>query len=99
MSFGKRPEEELFDVLNDPDCVQNLATKPEYSEIKSQLWHQLNTELTSQQDPRVLGNGDIFDFYPNCRVERQQELYGKPDYDPVKVFEEKYGQGKKPSDK
>ncbi len=99
MSFGKRPEEELFDVLADPDCVRNLASDPDFSEIRIRLSHQLNTELTSQQDPRVLGDGDIFDFYPNCRIDRQQKLYGKPDYDPVKLFEEKYGPRKDSVDK
>lgn len=99
MSFGKRPEEELYDMINDPDCVQNLADKPEFSNIKTRLWHQLKTELTSQQDPRMLGNGDIFDFYPNCRIERQQKLYQKPDYDPVVAFNEKYGRPKSGNDK
>jgi N-sulfoglucosamine sulfohydrolase len=91
MSFGKRPAEELFDIENDPDCVNNLANTPEYAATKLQLWEQLQAELTQQGDPRILGNGDIFDFYPNCQIERQQELYQQPDYDPVKLFEEKFG--------
>ncbi|MFT5301634.1 MAG: N-sulfoglucosamine sulfohydrolase [Mariniblastus sp.] len=99
MSFGKRPEEELYDMLNDPDCVKNLAGKSEFSDIKTRLWHQLKTQLTSQQDPRVLGNGDIFDFYPNCRIERQKKLYQKPNYEPVEAFEAKYGNQKNANDK
>lgn len=91
LSFGKRTEEELYDVANDPDCVNNLADEPVFNEVKSRLWSQLKTELTSQQDPRMLGQGDIFDFYPNCRIERQQKLYGKPDYEPVEIFEDKFG--------
>ena len=99
LSFGKRPQEELFDVLADPDCITNLASKSDYSEIKKRLWHQLKTELTSQEDPRVLGKGDIFDYYPNCRVERQQKLYQKPNYDPVEVFEQKYDDRETAEDK
>ena len=73
-SFGKRPQEELYDMKTDPDCVHNLADDPEYSATKTRLWEQLKTELTAQQDPRILGKGDIFDFYPYCRIERQQRL-------------------------
>jgi len=91
MSFGKRPMEELYDMVNDQDCVHNLAGKPEHAQLKEKLWNQLERELKAQGDPRVLGNGDIFDFYPNCRVERQQKLYKRPNYDPKKIFERKYG--------
>jgi len=90
MSFGKRPAEQLFDMQNDPDCVRDLASDPASADTMSQLWLQLRTELEAQGDPRVLGKGEIFDYYPNCRIDRQQKLYGKPDYDPVKIFEEKF---------
>tara|TARA_R110002049_G_scaffold27321_3_gene94404 strand:+ start:38502 stop:40085 length:1584 start_codon:yes stop_codon:yes gene_type:complete len=91
MSFGKRPGEQLFDIQADPDCVNNLADDPKFADTKEQLWQQLKSELTAQGDPRILGKGDIFDFYPYCRTERQQALYGKPDYDPVQTFEDRYG--------
>lgn len=93
MSFGKRPDEELYDMKQDPDCVNNLAAKPQFAEVKAKLWNQLRQELAEQGDPRIIDGGEIFDFYPNCRVERQQKLYGRPDYDPVKLFEEKFGRG------
>ena len=91
MSFGKRSGEELFDIEADPDCVNNLADDPKLAATKQQLWQQLRQELTAQGDPRILGSGDIFDFYPNCRIDRQQKLYGKPDFDPVERFEKRYG--------
>lgn len=91
LAFGKRAGEELYDMRKDPDCVNNLATDPKFSQTKSRLWKQLELELKEQGDPRVLGNGDIFDYYPNCRVDRQQKLHGRPDFDPVKIFEAKYG--------
>lgn len=90
-SFGKRPLEELYDMNSDPDCVHNLAEDTQYNDAKARLWKQLKDELTEQGDPRILGNGDIFDFYPNCRIDRQQKLYMKPDYDPIKLFQDKFG--------
>ena len=95
MSFGKRPQEELFHIASDPDCINNLANHPELQQTKTRLWTLLKRELTSQKDPRILGDGDIFDFYPNCRIERQQDLYRKPDYNPVEIFNSKYGADKK----
>ncbi|MEM7147023.1 MAG: sulfatase [Verrucomicrobiota bacterium] len=91
LAFGKRPEEELYDMKNDPDCVNNLADDPAHAKTKKKLWKQLEKELTAQGDPRILGEGDIFDYYPYRSIERQQQLYNRPDWDPVKVFEEKYG--------
>lgn len=94
MSFGKRPAEELYDIDVDPDCIQNLAANENHASIKAQLWEQLKRQLTEQKDPRILGEGDIFDFYPNCRVDRQRKLYNRPKYDPVKEFGQRYGSSK-----
>ena len=63
MSFGKRPEEELYNIAKDPDCVQNLAGNPEYKPLMVRLRKQMEEELTEQGDPRTLGKGDIFDEY------------------------------------
>ena len=91
LSFGKRAGEELYDMAADPDCVRNLADSAAHQETKLAMWQQLESELKAQGDPRVLGKGEIFDFYPYCQTERQQKLYEKPDYDPVKIFEDKFG--------
>jgi len=95
LCFGKRPEEELYDIKKDPDCVRNLANDPEYAQMKEQLWTQLKTELTAQEDPRLLGKGDIFDFYPNRDIHAAKRTYGDAFYDPVAAFEERYGSGKR----
>jgi uncharacterized sulfatase len=63
LSMGKRPLEELYDVQQDPRCLTNLADKPELKTVKEQLWGQLESELREQQDPRILGKGDVFDSY------------------------------------
>ncbi|WPP49094.1 sulfatase family protein [Catalinimonas niigatensis] len=63
MNFGKRPAEELYRIDIDPDCVQNLALSPEYAPMLEQLKSQMLAELLSQGDPRMMGNGHIFDEY------------------------------------
>ena len=37
LSFGKRPEETLYDVRKDPDCIENIAQNNKYSFIKDSL--------------------------------------------------------------
>lgn len=91
MSFGKRPREELYDMQSDTDCVRNLANEDEHAETKAKLWAKLKRRLEEQKDPRILGKGEIFDYYPNRGIERQQKLYNRPDFDPVKIFEGKFG--------
>lgn len=62
-SFGKRPEEELYQISQDPECMENLALHPEYQSIKAELKTQLFDRLRAQGDPRMFGQGDIFDAY------------------------------------
>jgi arylsulfatase A-like enzyme len=63
LSFGKRPEEELYKVTTDPECLQNLADKPESKDLKQRLRTELLDRLRKQEDPRMLGKGDVFDKY------------------------------------
>jgi N-sulfoglucosamine sulfohydrolase len=64
LSFGKRPAEELYDLRKDPDCLHNLAGQTESKSLAAQLKQQLFDELKAQEDPRMFGNGHIFDEYP-----------------------------------
>ena len=64
MSFGLRPEEELYNILTDPHCMVNLALLPEHKETCKNLRAEMEAELIAQGDPRALGNGAIFDKYP-----------------------------------
>jgi arylsulfatase A-like enzyme len=64
LSFGLRPAEELYDCTRDPDQLVNLATDPEYSDIKNQLEAQLMEMLKQTADPRVNGGGEKFDTFP-----------------------------------
>ncbi len=63
LNFGKREAEELYNVKNDPFCIINLAENEEFTELKNNLSSEMIQKLTEQEDPRILGNGDIFDNY------------------------------------
>ncbi|MGN6509063.1 MAG: hypothetical protein ACTHLD_06340 [Chitinophaga sp.] len=64
INFGKRPEEELYNIKTDPDCMLNLAASEKSSALKKQLRTELFTALKAEGDPRMNGNGDVFDRYP-----------------------------------
>jgi len=64
LAFAKRLAEELYDLQKDPDQLNNVAGKTEYSKIKKKLADALMAELKATKDPRVLGKGDAFDQYP-----------------------------------
>ena len=64
LNFGKRVDEEMYDIIKDPECIHNLVSEVSLASIKSKLRLQLEKELTNQSDPRILGNGDVFDKYP-----------------------------------
>jgi arylsulfatase A-like enzyme len=64
LCFGKRFEEELFNISSDPECLFDLSREPGMNATKQRLRNQLLHELRIQEDPRLLGNGDVFDNYP-----------------------------------
>ena len=74
LSFGKRGQEELFDLNADPDCLTNLAGLPEKKQLLERLKEELFARLTEQEDPRMLGQGDVFDRYPHAH-ERTRNFY------------------------
>ena len=57
LSFGRRSEEELYDLKKDPDQLTNLAEDPAYQNIRNQLGRQLNAELLKSNDPRMEVDG------------------------------------------
>jgi arylsulfatase A-like enzyme len=70
LAFGKRAEQELYDLIADPDCVENLANRSGYAERVARLNEKLLGELKQQGDPRVLGGGDIFDRYQSPKAKK-----------------------------
>ena len=71
-TFGRNPAEQLYDIVADPFCMTNLAEVPEHAAIKAKLAGELEETLRSQQDPRMLGKGDIFESYPRHSPMRPQ---------------------------
>ena len=64
LAHGKRPEVELYNVREDPFCLNNLAGKSEYKEVENELKRELMRELKRTEDPRVVGpDTEIFDSY------------------------------------
>ncbi|MCU0379201.1 MAG: sulfatase [Bacteroidales bacterium] len=70
LSFGKRGEEELYNVSLDPFCLNNLADSAGYEELKNDCSAELMRRLRDEGDPRVLGQGDIFDEFLYSGKER-----------------------------
>ena len=78
LSYGKRPEYELFDILKDPYCFTNLYGNPEFAAIEKELQTALINELKKSEDPRVVGPvTDIFETYER--------------YSPIRAFPEPVG--------
>ena len=64
LGFGKRPQEELFDLRTDPDYMDNLADDPAYAETKSSLRERLFQLLREQEDPRAVEEPCRFEHEP-----------------------------------
>lgn len=77
-AFAARPEFELYDLQNDPDQVNNVASSPEYATRLEELTDRMMQILEETGDPRVIGDGKAFDRMP----------YVDPDY-PAKEWSKK----------
>ena len=77
IGFEKRNAEELYDIQKDPFCLNDISNQSDVSIIKAQLKSKLEVSLTTQGDPRMLGNGDIFDSYPRFGLMRPFEGFKK----------------------
>ena len=64
IGFGKRPEEELYDLNEDPDHMNNLANDPDYADVKDRLADRLMTVLREENDPRVVEEPCRFEHSP-----------------------------------
>jgi hypothetical protein len=63
-NFGKFPAEELYQITKDHECMTNLAKNPDYASVKAKLIREMTRKLQKDGDPRMKGQGDIFDTYP-----------------------------------
>ena len=64
IAFADRPEFELYDLDRDPDQVNNVAGLPHYATIQQELTKRLMSSLRETGDPRVIGDGGVFDRKP-----------------------------------
>ncbi len=64
LSFGKRPDEELYKLDTDPHGIENLAQHANYKKVARKLRTEMEQELKAQGDPRMEGKGYVFDQYP-----------------------------------
>lgn len=63
-AVARRPEFELYQIQEDPFCLENLAGSAEYAEIENEMKSALLAELKKSKDPRVVGpDKEIFDSY------------------------------------
>ena len=63
LAVDKRPSWELFNIVDDPGCVKNLANDPDHADTKERLSKELLSFLKETSDPRVSGGGDVFENY------------------------------------
>lgn len=64
LNFGFRPQDELYDLRTDRDCVRNLASDLAQAGCLSTLRERMERTLKDQGDPRMFGQGHVFDAYP-----------------------------------
>jgi len=69
LCFGKRETEELYHLEEDPYCMNNLAGNEAYTAIASELKTTMEAELKKQDDPRMFGNGEVFQNYKSVNTE------------------------------
>lgn len=74
-SFAPRAEEELYLLSKDPYCMNNLALRSDYESVKSDLRSEMLKRLKEQDDPRMFGNGDVFDSYPFMNDAGSRDFY------------------------
>lgn len=87
-NFGLRPAEEFYDLKTDVDCIQNLAADSSQAEAKVALKQRMEKELTAQGDPRMAGQGQIFDSYKPTHGEGFYERYMRGEKLPAKWVNE-----------
>jgi hypothetical protein len=58
-----RPDQELYDLSDDVDCVKNLAQvrTADVAKLRTQMW----AELKAQGDLRALGRGAEYEAFPH----------------------------------
>ncbi len=77
--FGHRVAVELYDVKKDPDCLVNLAGKLQYRNTEAAMKNEMETKLKAEGDYRMIGQGHIYENYPNIEMTGFYERFMKGD--------------------
>jgi len=64
LAYARRPAEQLYDIREDPHCLHDLAASRRHRSLMRRLSASLDSTLRRQGDPRMTGDGDVFDSYP-----------------------------------
>jgi len=51
--FSHRVVEELYDLENDPACLNNLATRPEFATLLGRMRVQMREAMEKTSDPQL----------------------------------------------
>jgi hypothetical protein len=62
--MAKRPFEELYDIIKDPSCQNNLIADNQYKKDKDRLVKRLDAYLIKTGDPRVVSSKLVWDHLP-----------------------------------
>ncbi len=77
LAVAKRPAEELYDIIQDPACMNNLAVLDNYQEQLIFLRQELHQKLMDTGEPRLHGYGDVWETYERYNVMR---TFPEPDW-------------------
>ena len=71
LAFGKRPAEELYDLRQDPDCLRTWPRNRSTRRSRPNCATSCFENSTEQGDPRMAGQGHVFDEYPYAKPAHQ----------------------------
>ncbi|WP_221409095.1 sulfatase family protein [Reichenbachiella versicolor] len=63
LCYGKRIQEELYNIREDPECLNNLIGDGKYIQLQNKMKKDLFIKLKEQRDPRMFDQGEVFDEY------------------------------------
>ena len=55
--------EEFYNISADPECLDDLLNSEKARSLKQEMRKRMDDMLREQNDPRILGNGAVFDTY------------------------------------
>ncbi len=67
LAVDKQPEWQFFNVVEDPESLNDLVNDPDHAEIFAKYKKQLTDTLVETGDPRASGYGHVWEDYPRTR--------------------------------